>query len=174
MKKHILNLILFLFSVALFAQAPANDDCSGAINMGTLGAPAACGGGTGIKNGAITTISGTNVNSTPENPYTTLAGCGMASPANSVWYKFVVPANGFGLVIAITGATFTNPNIALWRGASCGTLSGVGCIVGAGGAATLNLPSGMTVGSTYYIQVSGNTGQSGTFTMKFNSINSFC
>ncbi len=165
MKKQILFLIFSVLTISVFAQ-PANDNCSGAQSLGLLAAPGPC--GSGVQSGAKTTISGTNVNATPESPYVTLTGCSMASPANSVWYSFTVPATGSGVNIAITGATFSNPNIALWSG-TCGALSGVGCIVGSAGAATLNIGAGMISTTTYYIQVSGNTGESGTFTMAVNS-----
>ncbi len=164
-----LRLLLFYFifiSAVAFAQ-PANDNCSGAQNLGTLASPGAC--GTGVLNGATTSVAGTLVNATPESPYTTLTGCGMASPANSVWYTFTQPSNGYGVVVSVTGATFANPNIALYSGAVCSSLSGMGCIVGAGGTATLNILSGLVPGNQYTIFISGNTGQTGTFTLNVNA-----
>ena len=167
MKKILLVIsMLFIRCIITFAQ-PANDDCSGAISLGTLPTPPPC--GNGIQNGANATLATTNVNATPEVPYVTLTGCGMASPANSVWYTFVVPPMGYGVVITVAGATFANPNIALWQGANCNVLSGFGCVVGAGGTATLNIGSGMVVGNNYYIQISGNTGQSGTFNLSVHA-----
>ena len=171
MKKALFYLFLF-FTIETFAQVPANDNCTGAISLGTLGAPGACGAGsTGTNNGTTTNYSGTIVGATPENPYTTLLNCTggtMAAPGNDVWYSFIMPTNGYGVVIAITGATFSQPNIALWTG-SCTGLVGIGCAVGAGGAVTLNIPSQMVPGHTYYIQLSGATGQSGTFNMALNA-----
>ena len=164
--KRLLLLVFLFVSTLAFAQ-PANDNCSGAINLGTLPNPGNC--GSGIKNGATATLATTNVASTPENPYVVLGGCGMASPANSVWYRFTAPANGFAVNISVTGATFANPNIALYSGANCNSLVGVGCIVGTGGAANLNVTNGIVPGQRYYIMVSGNTGQSGTFTLQANA-----
>jgi gliding motility-associated-like protein len=169
--KRLLLFIYLLTTTSLFSQAPVNDICSGAISLGILGDPGACGSGT--VTGTVKTLATTNINSTPENPYTTLAGCNsgtMAAPANDVWYSFVAPASGFGVNIQITGggAAMSTPNIALWSG-SCGNLAGVACIVGSGGSATLSVPSGMLPGQTYYIQISGGTGQSGTFTLKINA-----
>jgi gliding motility-associated-like protein len=170
MKNIIKTLLLscLFFSYSLRAQAPANDNCSSAQSLGTLGAPGAC--GTGLKTGATTTVNTTNVNSTPENPYLTLTGCGMASPANSVWYSFVAPTNGYGVSIVVSngGAALANPNIALWGG-TCSALVGQGCSVGAGGSATLTISAGIIAGNTYFIQVSGNTGQSGTFKLAVNA-----
>lgn len=159
---------VFIFSSKIFSQAPANDDCVGAIDLGILGAPPAC--GTFTQNGAITTIAATNVGTTPENPYLVVSSCNMAAPANSVWYKYTVPTNGYGVKIVVSngGSTLANPNIALWSG-SCGALDPKGCVVGSAGSATLNLNNGFVIGNTYYIQVSGNTGQSGTFNLSVNS-----
>lgn len=158
---------LLVFCPAVLAQ-PANDNCSGAQSLGTLPQPGNC--GAGLQNGATANASGTTVNATPENPYVTLAGCGMASPANSVWYSFVAPTNGFGVNIAITGSTFNNPNIALWQGNNCNSLTGVGCIVGAGPNATLNIPAGIVPGNTYYIQVTTNSlADQGTFNLAVNA-----
>lgn len=165
--KNKLLLFIFLFITSFCFSQPANDDCSGAISLGTLPTPPPC--GNGLQNGATTTVATTNVAATPEVPYVTLVGCGMASPANSVWYTFVVPPMGYGVVITVAGATFANPNIALWQGSNCNALTGFGCIVGAAGTATLNVGSGMVVGNTYYIQISGNTGQSGTFNLSVHA-----
>ncbi|MBA4239607.1 MAG: hypothetical protein C0448_02685 [Sphingobacteriaceae bacterium] len=168
MKKYILLNFLFFIAFSLFAQVPANDNCATAQSLGTLASPGAC--GSGLLSGASTTVNTTNVNSTPENPYLTLTGCGMASPANSVWYSFVAPTNGYGVNIVVSngGAALANPNIALWGG-TCSALVGQGCSVGASGSATLNVAAGIVAGQTYYIQISGNTGQSGTFKLSVNA-----
>lgn len=175
--KHIkiyLIVLINLFGFIMNAQVPANDDCSTATNLGTLANPGNC--GTGIKNGTTNNLATTNVNSTAENPYVILSGCGMASPANSVWYKFTMPANGLAVNIVVSGggAALANPNIALWNAGAagvngCSGLTGVGCIVGSGGTATLNISSGFLPGNVYYIQISGNTGQSGTFNLAVNA-----
>lgn len=149
------------------AAVPANDDCANAISLGTLPTPGAC--GAGVQNGAAVVVAGTNVNATPEVPYVVLNGCGMASPANSVWYRFVDPPSGYGLRITVSGGTLANPNIALWSGTTCGTLAGVNCIVGSGNAATLTISNGVIPGQTYYIQLSGNTGESGTYNLSVNA-----
>ena len=164
MKKLILYILFLFFIIQGFAQAPLNDNCSGATNLGTLPTPGNC--GTGIKSGTTATSTGNITNATAENPYTTLSGCGMAAPAKDVWYSFVAPAKGFGVNIVVSGATFTNPNIALWQGSTCSSLAGIGCIVGAGATATLNIPDGLLPGATYYIQISGNSATaSGTFNL---------
>ena len=164
--KKLFVLIGWLSCIVAWAQ-PANDNCTTAQNLGTLGNPGAC--GTGIKNGTTTTVAGTLNGASPENPYTTQGPCSagtMATPANDVWYSFTVPTSGFQVKIVISGAAFT-PNVALWMG-SCAGLTGRGCTIGSPGTATLTVP-GMTPGQTYYIQISGNTGQSGNFNLSVNS-----
>ncbi|MGZ3904018.1 MAG: hypothetical protein ACXVC6_10000, partial [Bacteroidia bacterium] len=155
-----------LFSFSAFSQ-PVNDNCSGAISLGTLGNPAACGGG--IMSGTITSVSGDLTGATPENPYLYQFGCvggGMASPANDVWYSFVVPANGSQVKVVVSGAAFT-PNIALWSG-SCSSMIGRGCSVGTIGTGTLNV-AGLSPGQTYMIQISGNSGETGAFNLKVSA-----
>lgn len=158
----LLALFLGIITEKAFAQ-PANDNCTGAQSLGTLPAPAACPSGVGNT----VTVAGTLVAATPANPYIYQNGCSgaggpnMGVPANDVWYSFV--ASSYQAVISITGATFANPNVAMYAG-NCGNLGGGvgGCAVGTGGTVTLTVEQ-MVIGTTYYIQVSGNTGQSGTF-----------
>ena len=71
MKQYLL-IAFSLINFLVFAQ-PANDNCSGAISLGTLGTPGNC--GSGVQSGAITTLSTTNVGATPEVPFSNLAGC---------------------------------------------------------------------------------------------------
>ncbi len=156
-----------VFSCCLVFAVPANDSCVGATSLGILPAPPVCGGG--VQNGTAVVVAGTNVNATPENPYVSLTGCGMASPANSVWYTFVAPVRGYAVSITVSGGTLANPNIALWTGTICDSLAGVSCIVGSANTATLFVNSGMLPGQTYYIQISGNTGESGTFNLSVHA-----
>ncbi len=170
--KRLIFIITIFFSCLISIAQPVNDLCSGAISLGTLGSPGAC--GSGFINGAITTVATTNLLATAENPYLSLVGCGMASGPGvcSVWYTFVAPTNGYGVNIVISGggAPLANPNIALWNGTGgCAGLAGTSCTVGAGGTATLNVPSGIVPGNTYYIQISGNVGQSGNFNLSLNA-----
>lgn len=164
-----LIITLFITSEA-FAQ-PANDNCAGAINL-VIGAVPPCGIGTQAS--ANTTVSGSITTATPGNPYIYQTGCTGAStaqafPANDVWYKYV--ATGYDANITVT-STFANPNISVYAG-SCAALGGGvgGCATGTGGSATL-LVQQMVVGTTYYIQVSGGTGQTGTFNLSINNTKS--
>ncbi len=157
-----------LFSNSFFSQAPLNDNCAGAINI-PLATPPPCGVGNQV--GANTVVNGTNVNATPGNPYIYQTGCTGAAatmnfPANDVWYSFV--ATGYQCNITIN-STFSTPNVAFYSG-NCAALGGGigGCAVGAGGVVTLTVTQ-LVPGTTYYLQISGATGQSGTFTMNINN-----
>jgi gliding motility-associated-like protein len=164
MKKFLLALFLF-FGLFIVANAqPPNDDCTTATALGPLGVPANCPSGIG----AVTNVAGTTVGALEANPYIYQPGCSgaggpnMGVPANEVWYTFV--ATGYQAVITVN-STFANPNVAMWSG-TCAALGGGvgGCAVGTGGTVTLTVEQ-MVIGNTYYIQVSGNTGQTGTFNM---------
>ncbi|MHB8260674.1 MAG: PKD domain-containing protein [Bacteroidia bacterium] len=168
--KKLLLIIFIVASVSIIAQ-PANDDCSGATNLGTLPDPGAC-TGTTLQSGTTVTQAGTIVGATPENPYVIEAPCSggtQASPANDVWYSFVAPANGFGVNVVAT-STFATPNIALWTG-TCAGMQGVTCVVGAGGSATINITSQLVPGQTYFMQISGATGETGTFNIQTTALN---
>jgi gliding motility-associated-like protein len=153
------------FSFLSQAQAPVNDNCSGAINI-PIGNPPAC--GSGVQQSTVSTVTGNITNATPGNPYIFQPNCsGAGGPnqavaANDVWYSFV--ATGYQASITIN-SSFANPNIAFYSG-NCAALGGGigGCAVGAGGNVSL-VVNQMVPGTTYYLQVSGNVGQVGTFTL---------
>lgn len=170
-KNYFLSVLFSLVSLAAFAQ-PANDNCNTATNLGSLPNPGACSGG--LQNGAVVSSNGTLVGATAANPYVyNGSGCtgtssSMASPANDVWYRFT--ATGTTVNITMTG-TVANPNIAVYSG-SCGSLGGGvgGCTVGANnGTASLTITQ-VSIGTTYYIQVSGNSATAtGTFTLNVDN-----
>src|ERR1700741_1029857 len=107
------KIYLFLFAVLIssFALAqPANDNCSGATNLGSLPTPGAC--TAGIQNGTAVTLAGQpTVGATAPSPYSYLGSCeggatDMTAPALDTWYSFV--ATGTTVNISITG--FPNVN----------------------------------------------------------------
>jgi gliding motility-associated-like protein len=164
--KKLLLITLFFAGCFIVANAqPANDDCSTAQNLGALPPPAACpGAGLGVQ----LNIPGTIVGATEASPYLYQPGCSgaggpnMGVPAFDVWYSFV--ATGYQMQLTVN-STFANPNVAMYSG-TCGALGGGvgGCAVGTGGTVSLTVEQ-MVPGTTYYIQVSGNTGQTGTFNL---------
>lgn len=165
LKLYIFAAFFLLFVNTVFAQAPANDNCSGATNLGSLPTPGSCSGG--IQNGAVTTLnSQSNVGATAANPYIFIPDCeggtaDMAAPALDVWYRF--QATGTTVNISIAG--FPNVHIALYSG-TCGNLQGRGCSID--GSLTVEQ---ITSGQTYYIQVSGNsaTATDGNFSISVDN-----
>ncbi len=142
---------LFGFSVIIYGQ-PANDDCGNAQVI-SIPVPPSCPNG----NGATVSVSGTTNNATPSNPYFFMNGCSTGgnqqAPALDVWYSFV--ATGTLLHINLS-ASFSRPNIAIWTG-SCASPIRVDCAIGNNtGVLSYSLP-GISPGTTYFIQISGNT-----------------
>ncbi|MFY8078705.1 MAG: SprB repeat-containing protein, partial [Flavobacteriales bacterium] len=165
-------MILSFAWFSVFAQ-PANDDCNNAQNLGTLPTPAACPNGVG----STITVSGSNINATAATPYTYLLGCSTGgnqpNPALDVWYSFV--ASGSRVTINITGGSpaLASPAITLWTGNNCNNLTGVGCDNNgtAGGSNSVTFEP-LSIGQTYYIQVSGmNSTAAGNFNMAINASN---
>jgi len=171
MYKHHLIIILCFLTSFVFAQ-PANDNCSGAQNLGNLPTPAACPSGIGTS----VNITGTTIGSTPTNPYNYLLGCqtggNQPAPANDVWYRFVATGNQVNINITAGSPALTNPAITLWTG-TCGNLSGVGCDNNGTVAGSNNAVfEPLTPGQTYYIQISGsNSTATGNFNLSVNARN---
>ncbi len=132
---------------------PANDDCSGAIEI-TAGGTISSFPLTG------TTQSATSTAGLPDS-------C-QGNRLNDVWYSVVVPASG-SLTIetaAETGTAMTDSVLTIYTG-SCGSLVEVGCDDD-GGADNFSqeVLTGLTPGETLYIAVwrySFGTGLDGTF-----------
>lgn len=170
-----IRIFFFIFSFGVFPllciAQPANDNCNTAQNLGTLPAPAACPNGLGSS----VTVTGTNINATAPSPYTYLLGCATGgnqpSPALDVWYSFI--ASGTNVTINITPGSpaLSSPAITLWQGTNCNSLTGVGCDndgTNAGNNSATFTP--LTIGNTYYIQISGmNSTASGNFSMSVNA-----
>jgi len=134
---------------------PDNDDCSGAQDLGTLPLPGPC-----LANGLggvapWVSINSGNVCATAEFPYSAMIGCqptgqdSMAIPASDVWYRFTIPNPT--LNVRITG--MQEPNVGLYKGADCNSLTPLGCAVGNNGLLNATF-GGLPVG-VYYLQVSG-------------------
>ncbi len=145
-----LLLLCLLFFIGNALAQPANDNCGGATNIGTLPTPGAC--ISGLQNGAVTTLNNqTTVAATSPNPYVYQTGCqgggDMTAFALDTWYVFT--ATGTTVNIVITG--FPGVQMSIYSG-TCGNLLGRGCSTNG----TLNVTQ-IFVGQTYYLQVSGNT-----------------
>ena len=116
---------------------PANDECTGAINL-TPGA--ACTNTAGTLDLATANASGINI------------GCSMAGTSKDVWYKFTALATtNYTVTLSNLGANITNPGIQIYSG-SCGTLTYLNCVNGT------TLTNAVTNGITYYIRISNSAG----------------
>ncbi|MBK8365753.1 MAG: gliding motility-associated C-terminal domain-containing protein [Bacteroidetes bacterium] len=131
---------------------PANDDCSGALAV-NLPAPTPCPANLFTP----VVINGTTTCATSDPNLGTLQSCSpssnaLANPTADVWYRITITAPV--LNIDITGGIQT-PQIALYNGNSCGTMSGVDCFIGGGGTLTTSI-NGLQAGS-YWLQVGGSS-----------------
>jgi hypothetical protein len=129
---------------------PANDNCSGAVGLGTVS--------------TTTTVAGTNI-------------CGSADLLNptcftynkNVWYSFTVPAGGASYSITVTGGTLTYPNVAVASFTTACSASGmtqVSCDYSSVSGSVTSLANCLAAG-TYYIMVDSDpfSGSPGTFSL---------
>ena len=155
LKNKFFQLAIAVLSPLIAYAQPANNECAGAISLGTLPTPGAC--ISGLQNGSATTLSNqTTVGATAASPYVYQTACtgggSMTTFALDTWYSFI--ASGTTANVNISG--FPNANVAAWSG-TCGNLLGRGCtILPNGGSGTLTVTQ-LQSGQTYYIQVSGNS-----------------
>lgn len=137
-----------LAAAGVFAQAPANDDCDGAIAL-TVNGNANCG----------TVLNTTNENATG-SAQAAPACSGLLQPYNDVWYSFTATASS--QVLQITNADagsnwWLTLGIAVYSG-SCGNMAEIACEDYAydyffSPDITPLTASGLTVGETYYVRV---------------------
>src|SRR5688572_837305 len=114
-----------------YVPPPANDDCSGAITLGS---------GTSCSNTAGSVVNATSSAGLP-------AGCETAGTHYEVWYKFVATNNTHTATVSGRGSNFTSPQVQLYSGA-CGSLTSIACGTTSVSSAALN------IGITYHIRVS--------------------
>ena len=134
-----------LFAVSVFAQAPVNDDCSGAIEIADPSDFCSAIG------------EGTNINATPSG--VPLLSCGTYD--RDVWYRFTAVENTGKISVtgksfsipSQTGGTMVRPVIALYSG-DCTNLAEISCNASTSnnGMAVIN-PNNLVPGETYYIRV---------------------
>ncbi|MEX8546196.1 MAG: PKD domain-containing protein, partial [Mucilaginibacter sp.] len=159
-KRILLLSVFFLsFAAALKAQAPVNDNCSGAIDLSS------------VHNFCSDNAAYTNVNATPS---------GLAKsqfwPAdgNDVWFKYTAIA--FDLNIAVTGnengsGTLNSPLIAIYSTTDCSNFSELIGSVSNSSTVTTLYKGGLTIGQTYYIRISAADSNTGTFKICLNNYN---
>ncbi|MVN20535.1 gliding motility-associated C-terminal domain-containing protein [Mucilaginibacter arboris] len=151
----LLSVFFLGLSAALKAQAPVNDDCSGAIAL------------TNVSNFCSDNAAYTNVNATAGGLAKSQA---WPSEGNDVWFKFI--ATAFDVNISVTGnanggGTLTSPLIALYTTPDCSNFTElIGSNTSTTTLGTL-YKGGLTIGQTYYIRVSG--ANTGTFKLCINN-----
>jgi hypothetical protein len=126
-----LGLAALCLGSSAFAQAPANDNCSGAI---TLSVNSTCVGTAGNATGATQSQ----------------AGC-TGTANDDVWYKFVATSTSHN--VSVTGASGYDAVLQVFSG-TCGSLSSLSCrdVTFGGGTETATL-TGLTAGATYFVRV---------------------
>lgn len=148
--KQLLTLTLFFLSIGLLAQ-PANDDCSGLIDLGI--APA-----------CPDSIFFTNVDATASDiGFGNIPNCFNGGNVNNdVWFAFTTSDTIFDYTISITGLTdglgsdpLVNPQIALYRGeCMVDGLAELACESADSGESFIELDiEGLTPNVTYFIRV---------------------
>lgn len=149
LKKAARWLPMTLLPLAVHAQAPANDNPSGAT---PLPLAATCTPVSTTNTGATTTVV-TGLGYT--NP-----GCGIAASPKDVWYTFTTNATGQGstaVTITVAGTVAGQVRVFSSTGGAAGPFTSVGCSAGTTNntqAPALDL-RGLTPSTTYYVDVSG-------------------
>lgn len=147
--------VIFLNStLQICAQAPVNDECSGAVSL-TVGS-------------SCTYTQFTNLNATAStsvpNP-----SCGQYM-GGDVWFKFVAPAAGVVEINSNVG-NITDGVMSVYSGTCGGTLTELECDDddSPNGLMCYIIRTGLTAGNTYYIRFwSYNNAESGTFSLCVN------
>ena len=147
-KLFVLTALLISAALHLNAQAPSNDDCATAIDLGP--APS-CNTSVTYSN-----ENATNSNIGIENNPTCFNG-GIAT--RDVWFSFVCPDTLFAFRVTLTGLgvnSIVNPQIAVYRGdCTPNDLFELDCAIADLGETELFIDlTGLTPGITYYLRVS--------------------
>jgi gliding motility-associated-like protein len=142
---------LCFLSLGLLAQ-PVNDDCVDAISVPVSSAECLA---------TFYTTAGAGFEATDPNPSCWLPD----GPDNNVWFSFI-PTTAAVEISTYFDAEMTNTQVAVYSG-TCGAFTELACQedLDAGFElldAILYL-DGLTPGTTYYLMVDGNFGQTGTF-----------
>lgn len=168
MKSWKLACFLMIFQLSAgqaMAQAPVNDECSGAINV-VPGSDATC--------TAPVTGSGLDATMSANTP-----SCQQSTATHDVWYSFT--ATGTFHKATLSNITATNTNAIYYYylmtaySGTCTGLTETACqaklnLGGTSPDIQLNL-SGLTIGETYYIQISADAAYDASFNTVDNAIN---
>lgn len=146
--------ILFAASTAV-AQAPANNDACGAIEL--------------IPDVNCAFVAGTTVGATSStgSQAPTCANFNSGTTID-VWYRAIVPAGG-ALTFDMQGGSITDAGMAVYRGNSCNALILLPGACDDNSSSNPNMPkitvSGLVPGSTVYVRVWNRNSGTGTFSI---------
>jgi hypothetical protein len=137
------NLYWKTLDVQFVAPLTANDQCAGAITIGSS---------------SYTQAQSTTSATSTGDP---LPSC-VSAFGNGVWYKYTPPSNG-QIVVDTIGSDF-DTGLAFFTG-TCGSLTQVACDDNAGSNSTSALTNSVAVGTTYYILAGGRNGLVGNLVL---------
>lgn len=142
-------------SISYFCP-PANDECSGAIAL-TVNADLSCAVQTA---GTITSATASSVDT---------AACG-GTENDDVWYSFVAESTSHVISLNNVAGSTTDLYHSVWTGADCNSLT---LVPGTCSDPNSSTPSGLTIGTTYYIRIyswGSTAGQTSTFNVCVGTI----
>jgi hypothetical protein len=134
------------FTICVVSGTPANDECSGAIQL-TASATQNCG----------TSYSGTTTGATPS--LDAAPSCSATGAGDDVWYSFVATNTIHNVLIS----NATNTAAAAIYTGSCGSLTQVAGACGSSPDGSA-YAAGLVIGQTYYVRVYSTSTVGGTYT----------
>jgi len=126
----------FNVCIGSFPPPPANDECSGAIAL-TVNSDFSCASQTP---GTIAGATASTVDA---------AACG-GTENDDVWFSFVATSTSHRIQLNNVVGSTSDLYHSLWTGADCGTLT---LVPGTCSDPNTSNPSGLTIGTTYYVRV---------------------
>lgn len=154
------TLVLFLLTYCIARAQPSNDDCETAIVISN------------VVNYCSANAEFNNIGATNQDNLE--AAAGWSSAGKDVWFKFT--AIRYDINITVTGAqgnsgTINTPNVALYTSEDCRNYEQqIGSVLYAEHVTTL-YKGGLTIGKEYYIRISGETNETGSFKLCLNNYN---
>ncbi|HLF52239.1 T9SS type A sorting domain-containing protein [Flavobacterium sp.] len=136
-------------SFTTLASPPVNDNCSGAIAL-TVNADLNC---TTVTSGTVLAATASSVDAT---------ACS-GTEDDDVWFSFVATNATHRIQLLNVVGSVTDMYHSLWTGVDCNSLS---LVTGSCSDSNTSNPSGLIIGSTYYLRVNtwtATSGQNSTF-----------
>ena len=141
----------FTMNVSCAAVTPPavdNQDCGTALNVQVDGLD-------NISDNSFGTVSSTQ------------PSCDLFGSIQDVWFSFQAPTSG-DVTCLVTPTTMTSLNFNIYSG-DCGALTAVGATCNSNlTTATSEVLTGLTQGTTYFVQVWSNSAEQGTFALRLS------